>query len=54
VGVGDGFGAEVIKMNGSELGLCGSVAHADKNIAGAKSRIKKSFDDFIGGYKKKP
>jgi hypothetical protein len=47
VGVGDGFGAEVIKMNGSELGLCASDPHADKNMTDVKSRINNGFDDFI-------
>lgn len=49
MGVGDGFGAEVINIKGwgAELDSCGLAPQADKMITETKNKIKRGLDDFM-------
>lgn len=49
MGVGDGFGADVIRINGSALDVvdCGVEPQADITNAIIGSRMKRCWDDFM-------
>ena len=59
VGVGDGFGAEVInrKGRGADTEACGSAPQADNTNAKMKNRMILGWDNFMcvfGGREKLP
>jgi hypothetical protein len=49
VGVGDGFGAEVININGREddADACGAEPQADNRIAEMNNRMMQGWGDFM-------
>jgi hypothetical protein len=57
VGVGDAFGAEVMRMNGGGgADSCGTALQAEKVTAETRMRkmMKKGWDDFMLKPKQKP
>jgi hypothetical protein len=57
VGVGDAFGAEVMRMNGGGgAASCGAALQAEKMMAETRMRkmMKKGWDDFMSKPKKNP